>query len=72
MDSGGAKLEQLSRPRLAEKVAWEGGTIEALRYGIRSSDIADPDVARLWSELETLYERMAPIARQIDRVLEAA
>ena len=64
--------EPLTRNRLAEKVAWEGGAFDALRYGIRSNEIADSDLAELWREMETLYEKISPIAWRIESLLQKA
>lgn len=62
--------ERLSRERLAQKVAWEGGAFEALRYGLRSRQIADPELAQMWRNMESLYEQISPIARRIDLLLD--
>ena len=67
-----ATAAPLTRDELAHKVEWEGGAFEALRYGIRSRDIDDPEVAALWREMETLYERISPVAWRIDSLLERA
>ena len=64
--------DRLDQERLAQKVAWEGGAFEAPRYRIRSTEIGDPELAILRHEMEDLYERIAPLARKIDRVLHAA
>lgn len=60
----------LSRDALAQKVEWEGGAFEALRYGLRSRDIADAELAAMWHEMETLYERISPVAWRIDALLD--
>jgi hypothetical protein len=62
----------LSRHALGEKVAWEGGAFEALRYGIRSREIDDPELAQLWSRMESLYEQIAPLAWRIELILDKA
>jgi hypothetical protein len=72
MDQERGTANTMSRERLAEKVAFEGGPFEALQYGIRSADIADPELATLWHEMEQLYERIAPLARMIRRELSDA
>ena len=66
------KHKKMSLGRLAAKVAWEGGIINALDYGIRSVDVEDADVARHWAELERLYERMIPLLGAIDRRIREA
>jgi hypothetical protein len=62
--------EPLTRERLAAKVVWEGGVFEALRYGVRSDQIADRELAQLWQEMETLYQRISPLAWRIDSLLD--
>jgi hypothetical protein len=57
---------RLDISRLAEKVAWEGGVLEAIDYGIQSSDIEDEEVARLWAELEDLYADVVPLLAKLD------
>lgn len=57
---------------LADKVGWEGGILATIDYGVRSRDIDDPEVARLWAELETLYDQMVPVPGRVDlRIREA-
>jgi hypothetical protein len=63
---------RLDRRRLAEKVAWEGGVFAALRYGIRSEEIADPQLRRLWARMERKYQAITPIAVEIAAALEKA
>ena len=62
----------MQRDALAAKVAWEGGAFEALRYGIRSRDIADPELAELWRQMESAYEAISPLAWKIDGLLSNA
>ena len=57
---------KLDIARLADKVGWEGGVLETIDYGIRSSDIDDQHVAQLWAELEELYAQIAPLLAKID------
>jgi hypothetical protein len=57
---------KLTLPRLAAKVAWEGGIVGTLDYGVRSDDIDDPETAFLWSKLERLYDEMTPVMAQLD------
>lgn len=57
---------KLDIARLADKVGWEGGVLETIDYGIRSSDIDDQHVAQLWAELEELYMQITPLLAKID------
>lgn len=63
---------KLSLRRLADKVGWEGGILATMDYGVRSTDIDDPDVAELWAQLEVLYNQMIPVMGKVDlRIREA-
>lgn len=72
MESNVDERAVFSLRRLAEKVDWEGGVIEALEYGIRSGDIADPEVATVWRRVEQLWSELRPAVRQIERTLQSA
>lgn len=67
-----ATRTKLNVARLADKVGWEGGILETIDYGIRSSDIDDPEVARLWAELEELYAQMTPMLAKLDLSIRRA
>jgi hypothetical protein len=62
----------LDRQLLAHKVQWEGGVLGALQYGIQSDQIADPELARAWAEIERLYGQLAPKVADLERRLERA
>lgn len=63
---------KMSLRRLADKVGWEGGILATIDYGLRSSEIDDPEVARLWAELESIYDQMIPVLGKVDlRIREA-
>jgi hypothetical protein len=57
---------------LASKVRWEGGILDALEYGIGSEEIADPELATIWSRMEQLYNDLRPVMKQAQRLLSAA
>lgn len=63
---------KMSTARLAKKVDWEGGVEDAIRYGIRSTQIADPELAEQWRELERLYAEVEPRLRGLERRLREA
>lgn len=42
---------------LQQKIDWEGGTIDALIYGVEASDIEDEDLAHAWEFLQRQWER---------------
>lgn len=62
----------LSTLELARLVQGEGGVIGALDYGVRSTDIADPEMASLWRRMESLYEQFRPAASIAQRLLYVA
>lgn len=63
---------KISLRRLADKVGWEGGILATMDYGVRSSDIEDPEVAKLWAELEALYDQMIPVMGRVDLYIREA
>ncbi len=63
---------KMTTARLAKKVDWEGGIEDAIRYGIRSAQIADPELAEIWRELERLYSQVEPKLRLVERRLREA
>ena len=60
----------MTRDELRDKVEWEGGVWATLQYGIRAANIDDPEVAKLWREMESLFEKTAPIAWRIATILD--
>lgn len=58
--------------RLAHKVGWEGGILATIDFGIRSGDIEDQEVAKLWAEIEALYDRMVPVMGKVDQRIREA
>jgi hypothetical protein len=59
--------------RLAQKVQWEGGVLDALQYGIRADEIDDPDVSEAWRKLESLWAELESAAYAMElRLLAAA
>ena len=62
----------LTVARLAHKVDWEGGILEAIEYGVTREQIADPEAAELWGRLETLYSEMTPAMSRLHRLMRVA
>ena len=60
---------KLSVERLAKRVEWEGGVLEAIQYGIKGADIANPELAEAWHELEQLWSQMEPALVDLNRCL---
>lgn len=72
MNEGQAPTDTMTSEALAAKVAWEGGAFEALRYGLRSEQIENAELAVLWRQMEVLYEQISPLAWRIESLLERA
>jgi hypothetical protein len=62
--------EQMDRERLAAKVEWEGGVLATLDYGLRSDDIADPELRQAWADVESAYRAMTPLVQRVTRLLK--
>jgi hypothetical protein len=63
---------KLSTGRLAQKVDWEGGVLEAIQYGVKAAEIEDPAIARRWKRLEQLWLKMEPDLVTLARTLRTA
>ncbi len=62
---------KMSLAELSAKIEWEGGYIAALEYGIKASDLADPEAAALWAKLENIYnQEFMPLTRDLDSILD--
>ena len=49
----------MTKERLADKIEWEGGVLEAVEYGIKVSDLPDgvpEEIADAWGRLEMAAE----------------
>jgi hypothetical protein len=62
----------MSSTDLARLVRSEGGVMGALDYGVRSTDIADPEIASLWRRIEELYDELRPSLSLAQRLLYKA
>jgi hypothetical protein len=60
-----------SRAALASKIEWEGGLMEALDYGIKTSQMpeGDEELAGAWNRLATAYHELAPLADAVEALL---
>lgn len=63
---------RMNAKELAHKVQWEGGVLSALEYGIRSDEIADPELATLWRRMEQVYGQLRPSVELTERLLRTA
>jgi hypothetical protein len=57
---------KISATRLAEKVAWEGGALATLDFGIVADQIEDPALRALWQDLQDRYRGLAPLVADIE------
>lgn len=64
-----ATESKYSKDELQDKIDWEGGILAAIEYGIYSTDIADPKIAKLWDEAVALYDELSPILSQLEELL---
>lgn len=58
-----------SNEDLAAKVEWEGGVIDALDYGIRAEQIADPQLAALWQKASRQFADLRHTTAQINEAI---
>lgn len=65
---------ELSAESFADKVDWEGGIFEALRYGLRASDLKDQnsELAKQWAELESRWNDLLPLVNNVQMLLDEA
>jgi hypothetical protein len=61
-----------SRADLLAKIEWEGGVVEAYDYGIGHEEMpeGDTELTELWKQLEEAQEKVEPIARKIEKLLD--
>jgi hypothetical protein len=57
---------------LASRVRMCGGILEALEFGVQSSQIEDPELASVWQRLEEQYGDLRPNLSVANRILSAA
>ena len=62
--------DKLTRSKLAAKVAWEGGLMNTLAYGIAAADIADPALAAEWGALAIQYQKVEALAEALEGRLQ--
>jgi hypothetical protein len=62
-------VSRLTAEELAQKIDWEGGTVEALIYGVRETDIEDEDLAHAWEFLRRQWDRFEVELRAWDAIL---
>jgi hypothetical protein len=64
--------QQYETRELADLVRNHGGILGAIEYGVTSRDIADPEIANAWKQIEGRYQEMRPSLSTVSRVLKKA
>lgn len=56
----------------AQKVAWEGGVLDALEYGLKRSDLTDQDgrLAIAWASLSAKWDALQHDLVTVERLIE--
>lgn len=60
----------------ATKVEWEGGVVDALRYGLKADDLKDDDPRALelyevWEALESAWLVVARLESEAEEIIES-
>lgn len=63
-----------NRAALRGKIEWEGGILEALEYGIKTTEMpeGDTELTEAWALLASAYEALQPLADAVEKLLEDA
>lgn len=63
---------RMTPEEFAAKVQWEGGVLDALEYGLRSTHLDDsnPALKGGWMELETLWMNFEPLLVGVEVLIE--
>lgn len=64
--------QQYENRELADLVRNHGGILGAIEYGVTSDDIADPEIANAWRQIEGRYHEIRPALSTVSRVLKKA
>ena len=59
----------LDNRSIAHAVRNHGGILGAIEYGLKAEEIADPELANAWRQLESDYAAIRPTLTVIGRVL---
>ena len=64
--------DKMTDEEFAGKVLWEGGPIDGLTYGLKSTDLADQDgeLASTWRALELQWKAMGPVLIEAENLIE--
>jgi hypothetical protein len=64
--------DKLTEEEFAAKVEWEGGIGEALSYGLKASDLQNPDseLGKAWARLERIWTKeVRPAVAAVEKLL---
>lgn len=65
-------MAYMTRGEVAAKVAWECGLAEALDYGLKATDMPDPELQALWGAMAIHYRSFQAAACRVEALLAAA
>jgi hypothetical protein len=62
------------RAAVADKIEWEGGIMEALDYGLRTTDMpeGDDELTEAWGKLAAAYRELTPLVDAVGKLLNGA
>ena len=65
---------QMTPDEFVNKVDWEGGVLDALEYGLRSTELDDsnPALKGGWIELEKAWVDFEPLLHGVEQLVEDA
>ena len=60
-----------SRTALAGKIEWEGGILEAVEYGLKTTDMpeGDTELIEAWDKLAIAYHELTPFLDAVKKLL---
>lgn len=61
----------MTRNQFLDKIEYEGGIIEALIWGLKSTDCDDPYLRRIWQSIERWYHDTPDEYPELEDLLEA-
>ena len=61
-----------NRAALRDKLEWEGGIMEALDYGVKSTDmpLGDEELNEAWGKLAAAFQALRPLAAAVEKLLD--
>ena len=67
-------MAEYTEKEFAQKIDWEGGVIDALEYGLKSTDVEPGDLRDAWKTLQYWWDHLegdlSVVQRMIDDLLD--